>query len=724
MEAETNGRDRLGDSIVTRTARSWRSWTVLTGTLLVGLIAAASVFAGSQAAESVAADALVQRRADDVAIAAWTARGLLAQTSLLAQVQSAGLVDEATVAASVDESRRSLVTLHDSVAALRTVWPDGTPAVEQAEEIIQQLAGSAIDDAIAGKVAEANRLESQAESMLDGVVAVAGAERDRRASQIAIAGDHAGKVAAAARWLVALLVPGLMIAAVHRRHRRETAELLERSSVERERRLARSRDRFITAMMHHLRTPLTAVLGFAEILRERRHDLTAGERNDMIEILADEAAELQELIEDLRVAAVADPDLIAIAAGSCDIRRVVEATAVAIGPATRDIVTISGSAIAAADPARLRQIVRSLLRNALNHRISHVDVVISTDGSKATIVVADDGPGLDPAAEAYMFADGDQLLPPPLDALSIGVGLHLSRRLAVAMGGSLSYERREGRTELIVRLPAGTLGSAVRIDSGARKPTVQDVLTAIEIRPPSIALQPVMDVVGALRGQPYILGFEALSRFPTGSPWDWFDTAKQAGLGTELETVAIRAAVEQFSELRTDTFLAVNVSMETLMSTALLELVAPLSPEQVVFELTEDAVVANYDSAAEVVARLQRLGHRVALDDVGSGEVNLWHVLRLNPDVIKLDISLTRGLFSGDESTAIVEALAVFGQRRGARIIAEGVESEHELDKLYKIGVPWVQGYLVGKPQLPGTPEYAEYVSLATRRTIDEAATI
>lgn len=89
---------------------------------------------------------------------------------------------------------------------------------------------------------------------------------------------------------------------------------------------------------------------------------------------------------------------------------------------------------------------------------------------------------------------------------------------------------------------------------------------------------------------------------------------------------------------------------------------------------------------------------RLAVDDAGVGYSGLHHILRLQPDVIKLDLALTRGIHHDPARQALAEGLVGFARRLGATIVAEGVETLSELNSLKRLGVGAAQGYFLGRP--------------------------
>jgi EAL domain-containing protein (putative c-di-GMP-specific phosphodiesterase class I)/FixJ family two-component response regulator len=223
--------------------------------------------------------------------------------------------------------------------------------------------------------------------------------------------------------------------------------------------------------------------------------------------------------------------------------------------------------------------------------------------------------------------------------------------------------------------------------------TIHEVIRSGGIR---IVYQPIFDI-----SHGDIVGIEALSRFPQqpgGGPDLWFDKAAQIGLGPALEIAAMQAALAACSSLPPEVFLALNVSPATLLSPELPDLWADGNRSQVVLELTEHVPVEDYDTIGHVVNDLRRHGVRLAVDDMGAGYASFQHLLGLNPDMVKLDICLTRGIDRDPTRRALATALASFTRDTGRLLIAEGVETADESDALQQLGISWAQGYHLARP--------------------------
>ena len=199
-----------------------------------------------------------------------------------------------------------------------------------------------------------------------------------------------------------------------------------------------------------------------------------------------------------------------------------------------------------------------------------------------------------------------------------------------------------------------------------------------------------------------IHGCESLSRFADGdrslaSPSDWFAAAADIGLGEELELHAIRHALAALPMIPRDVYLSVNSSPETAASGKLDGLLKGLPRERMVIEITEHIEVADYAVLEEALARLRPLA-RIAIDDVGAGYSGLRHIVDLHPDLLKLDMSLTRQVDRDPARGALAHAMVDFAARVGCSIVAEGVETAEEATALRKLGIGFAQGYLYNRP--------------------------
>lgn len=123
-----------------------------------------------------------------------------------------------------------------------------------------------------------------------------------------------------------------------------------------------------------------------------------------------------------------------------------------------------------------------------------------------------------------------------------------------------------------------------------------------------------------------------------------------------------------------------------------------ISPDRVVFELTERQAVQDYVGFEKVLSHYRDQGFRIAVDDAGSGYNSLKTLVYLKPEFIKLDKSLIRGIHDIREQQELLELIREYAERSSTHIIAEGIETGEELLFLQKAGIDYGQGYALGRP--------------------------
>lgn len=207
-----------------------------------------------------------------------------------------------------------------------------------------------------------------------------------------------------------------------------------------------------------------------------------------------------------------------------------------------------------------------------------------------------------------------------------------------------------------------------------------------------------------------ILGYEALIRGPSNSslhsPIPLFAVARQSGRLNELEIACRESACRRFSELQLPGKLFLNISPESLLEAShqpgrTLQLLKTygIAPSQVVIELTEQAPIDDFSLLHTALHHYRAMGFSIALDDLGAGysSLRLWSELR--PDYVKIDRHFIDGIHQDAVKREFVGSILQMARAARARVIAEGVEQQEELQQLARMGVDLVQGYLIGRPQ-------------------------
>jgi diguanylate cyclase (GGDEF)-like protein len=229
------------------------------------------------------------------------------------------------------------------------------------------------------------------------------------------------------------------------------------------------------------------------------------------------------------------------------------------------------------------------------------------------------------------------------------------------------------------------------------RPTIDDERREIEaiLRDPDAihpVFQPLLELATGRIG-----GYEALARIPGNrGPDQWFAQAHRVGLGPELEAAALRAALAVEGR-PADTFLALNVSPIALL-TEVVHTALPDDLSSYVIELTEHELFSAEERFDERLQELRARGARVALDDAGAGYAGLQQLIRVAPDILKLDRSLVRGAHADASRLSLLTALASFATDTGAAVCGEGIEELADLEVLADLDATYAQGFALARP--------------------------
>ena len=206
--------------------------------------------------------------------------------------------------------------------------------------------------------------------------------------------------------------------------------------------------------------------------------------------------------------------------------------------------------------------------------------------------------------------------------------------------------------------------------------------------------QPIIDLQ-----EERTIGLEALTRLDHGIPvLDCLEDAEELGLRPEVEMAFLEVALEEAQFIRDDAWVSVNVSPSVLLEHCdTIGALIDRSNIPVVLELTENEPIRDYHGIRRVLSSLGPTT-RLCLDDIGTGYAYLQHIVRMQAEYIKLDRSWTARLTSDPTAVLVVTALLEICQQFGITLIAEGVETDHELAVLTTLGVRYAQGYLLGYP--------------------------
>jgi EAL domain-containing protein (putative c-di-GMP-specific phosphodiesterase class I) len=342
---------------------------------------------------------------------------------------------------------------------------------------------------------------------------------------------------------------------------------------------------------------------------------------------------------------------------------------------------------------------------------------VESAAGKACIEVG----GSDPLEESYCYWVAEEKLPrlirdpadhpftaefPATKALPVGAHLSVPIRLrdGKVYGTFCCFSFKPDRSltdrdlatiEAFAQLAAEQIQETIDSD-GVRQAKLAKVARTLRDRDLQMVYQPALRL-----DAPRVEFVEALARFhskPYQTPDRWFAAAAEVGKGAELELVAVTMALGALHDLPDRIGLSINVSPETILSADFGSALSGIPLDRLILEITEHETVSHYSRLNRALAPLRSQGLRVAVDDMGAGYSSLRHILQIRPDLIKLDMSLSSGIDKDPARRALASALISFAREIDSELVAEGVETEEELDALRSLGVNLVQGFLLGRP--------------------------
>jgi diguanylate cyclase (GGDEF)-like protein len=215
-----------------------------------------------------------------------------------------------------------------------------------------------------------------------------------------------------------------------------------------------------------------------------------------------------------------------------------------------------------------------------------------------------------------------------------------------------------------------------------------------------MAVQPIVSVPEGT-----VHAYEALARFRLGAssnPLHWFALADEFGVRDRLELACLRAGLKLLDDLPAGARLSVNLSGPLLLDPRTSDLLRDRPHlDRLIIEVTENSLMEDTPGVVAQIDRLIGEGLKLAVDDMGAGYAGLRQITTVRPAYLKLDRSLITGIDTDPDRGALVSAMLGYVRQTGGHLIAEGVETEAELDTLRRLGVTLIQGYLLGRPADP-----------------------
>jgi diguanylate cyclase (GGDEF)-like protein len=324
--------------------------------------------------------------------------------------------------------------------------------------------------------------------------------------------------------------------------------------------------------------------------------------------------------------------------------------------------------------------------------LPRTDVSNAVVTARRLLAAALDGPATGTHDRPFSFSAGVSAFPTPS-----ANGARLLRHADAA----LYWSKHHGRTDVQVY-------DANRHGQAGDERNTTELAAAVGSVASKRSLIPVYQPIFSLATGD-VIGHEALVRPAPDSGFinaeALFAAAESTGRTTELDTACIEVVAAGAGSMAKDRYLAVNLSPRTLesddFSAARLAAIFArhgLSPANLVLEITEREAVEDIDRLRLNLDACRRTGMRIAADDVGAGNAGLRLLSEITFDLVKIDLSLVQGGAMRDSSLAVLRALLELAARSSATIVAEGVETAHQLEVVRDLGIKAGQGYLLGRP--------------------------
>jgi diguanylate cyclase (GGDEF)-like protein/PAS domain S-box-containing protein len=353
--------------------------------------------------------------------------------------------------------------------------------------------------------------------------------------------------------------------------------------------------------------------------------------------------------------------------------------------------------------ARLRHVMRDTDRLA---RFGGDEFVVFVDGDVDPAVVAE---RLRRAVQQPVIIDEHELVVTASIGFAVNSSSDLTADELLRDADAAMYRAKASGRDRVEAFTEETRAASV-----AALQTSSELRRGLERGEVVPYFQPIVDLDG---GQ--VVGFEVLARWlhPERGllmPLQFLPIAEESGLIVDLGARILRDSLAQLAHWRAvglqfaSCSLSVNVATQQLIDGRFLDVVRQALGETGIdagslwLEITETALMADTNAAGDALRNLRGLGLHLAVDDFGTGYSSLTYLKRFPVEEIKIDRSFVSGLGLEADDTSIVEAVVRLGHSLGLTVIAEGVETPLQLNRLRELGCDKGQGYLFGRPRPAG----------------------
>lgn len=365
------------------------------------------------------------------------------------------------------------------------------------------------------------------------------------------------------------------------------------------------------------------------------------------------------------------------------------------------------------DPETARGLVRALSAtgNQVHMTSSGAEALIALKQGSFDVVISDigmpqmDGFGLLDAIRRVnaqvpvVLLTGDPTVSTAARALEVGAFRYVTKPVNPKdLAGVVEKAARMYRMALVKQQAARLLGQSrpQGTDHDSLNRSFDRCLDSLWV-----AFQPIIH-----GGQKKIFGFEALMRSKEPDlphPGAVLDAAEQLGRLDELGRIVRLRTALAIPDAKDEPAIFVNLHVRDLLDDSLLSNTSPLAPfsKHVVLEVTERASLAEVPDVQQRIAVLREMGYRIAVDDLGAGYAGLTSFALLEPEFVKLDMSLVRDVHLSKTKSKVVRSMVNLAKDMGMLVVGEGIECVEEGDALVELGCDFLQGFFYARPAPP-----------------------
>ncbi len=368
---------------------------------------------------------------------------------------------------------------------------------------------------------------------------------------------------------------------------------------------------------------------------------------------------------------------------------------------------ILGRVLVTDDDEQMRRVCSRALTN------EGWEVTLATDGRKAIEAVREANAGFDcvvsdvnmPELDGFQLIAAIRKYDDDLPVLLMTGDPTLDGAVRAIDTGAVSYLSKPFDQEMLVAAVAraarrhGVARMRRRADSTRMAPVREELSNKLDaaLAVAWMAFQPIVDITAQK-----VYAYEALLRtdeIALSRPDVLIGAAERLDRIHDLGRVVRSCVATAIPRVPADSFLFVNVHGLELTDEALFDASNPLAEHapRIVLEITERVGIDALGGPTRV-EMLRKLGFRIAVDDLGAGYAALGALATLEPDVVKLDMSLIRDVHRHPTKRRVVGAITTLCRELGSKVVAEGVETRDEYNALVDGGVELIQGYLLAKP--------------------------